>query len=286
MAYYCLGLIALSLLQHSLGGDEILSISPSSFTSALSNDSITFTCTLSQSTSVQVFVVLLGEVGDDPSAFIRVSPELSAERGITIVENLTAIAISIEPRMINNNTAILCTVQEVLGAQSCLANSSFIVQGLLSPPPDLAIESRPQVMRLAWNPPFTLDITNVDPDITGYRVCFTLSAINTCILTEDTMYEYLNISLPLEFLVTALNMAGESNASSVTHQACDTTGIAILHECDYALPYTNVTFHADSEANRVTISVSFENETFSAVLSLEQVIRVYAWINNGVSCCV
>lgn len=236
MVLYCLGLIALSLLQHSLCQDEVLSITPSSFTAALStnsSDRVTFTCSVSQSPPVQVFNVFLGEVGNDLSNFVQARSDLFAERGITIDEGNPTTSISIEPRKMNNKTIILCLVRELLDSAASVVNASFIVQGPLSPPPGLAIEPRPQVMRLTWTPPFTLNITNTDPDITGYRVCFNLSARcvadNTCcVVTGDTMYEYLNIRLPVEFLVTALNMAGESNASSVNHQACD-AGMALSH---------------------------------------------------------
>ena len=60
--------------------------------------------------------------------------------------------------------------------------------GLLSAPTNLQA-SRPSssAIHLYWDPPFTLNITNVDPDIPGYIVSIT--NINTTVTRERNVTE-------------------------------------------------------------------------------------------------
>ncbi len=68
---------------------------------------------------------------------------------------------------------------------------------------------------LTWTPPFTLDITDLDPDIT-YRVCN--NDTNTCVDTADTSYIFLtsNTKFSVKFLVSACNPVGCSDNSTIT----------------------------------------------------------------------
>ena len=44
-----------------------------------------------------------------------------------------------------------------------------------------------------------------------------------CINTTDLEHIFPNIRIPIEFSVTAVNVVGESNASTVVYQPCDPT---------------------------------------------------------------
>ena len=60
--------------------------------------------------------------------------------------------------------------------------------GLLSPPTNVQA-SRPNssAIHLYWDPPFSLDITNMDPDIPGYIVSITNN--NTKVTSEKNVTE-------------------------------------------------------------------------------------------------
>lgn len=144
--------------------------------------------------------------------------------------------ISIDSVSENNNTEFICQIV-ILGESTIPVRLSppalFLVQGVLSPPLDLEIVNVNSRLRsLSWNPPFTLDITDQDPDISNYRVCFNLSSdAQDCTVTTMPLYRFLNIRLSLHFFVTAINIVGESAESNVLHQACDSdTG---RHPCIY-----------------------------------------------------
>ncbi len=55
---------------------------------------------------------------------------------------------------------------------------------------------------LTWTPPFTLDITDVDPDIT-YRVCN--DSTDTCMDTADTSVLFETMCDPVEYYISACN---------------------------------------------------------------------------------
>lgn len=250
-----------------LGQNAVVSISPSAFTAGLSTNSsrrVTFTCTVS-SNNTPIFAVnmLVDEMQDSPGLEDR---GINSFRLDAFTANLT-----IEPRIENNKTVISCLATLASGAVFS-APLTFLVQGILSAPPDLeviTIDSRPNFKRLSWQPPYTLDITNVEQDITGYRVCFSFSATEVCVLTEDTSYDFLSVRLPLEFLVTSINVVGESDASRVLHQACEAdTGICRESVC--CIMFTLVVHIGSLNSDLVRVSVS---QTFSIVVSLQQVME-------------
>ncbi len=79
--------------------------------------------------------------------------------------------------------------------------------GLLEPPIlSDPIEYKDFYQILTWTPPFTLDITNVDPDITGYRVC--KNSANTCVDTTDTSVVLETMCDPVEHYISACNPMG------------------------------------------------------------------------------
>ena len=98
------------------------------------------------------------------------------------------------------------------------------IQGLLDPPPNLTLsEADEQLTRLLrWDAPETLNITNVDPDIQNYQVCYNLSAAEmTCtnVSSEgEREFKFSNVRVPLLFTVSAFNVVGEGSASTVVHQ--------------------------------------------------------------------
>ena len=90
--------------------------------------------------------------------------------------------------------------------------------GLLSPPPSLHIRyfSDPYYHSLLWNAPFTLDLTNREPDITSYTVCNNLTS--NCVTTKQREYTFPNLCDPINFSITAHNVVGKGNASSITYE--------------------------------------------------------------------
>ena len=133
--------------------------------------------------------------------------------------------LSIDSMSENNDTEFTCQI--VTQGESPMVLSSapaqFLVQGVLSPPSNLEIANVNSRFRsLSWNPPFTLNITDQDPDISNYRVCFNFSSdAQDCVVTTMTLYRFVNVRLSLDFFVTAINIVGESAQSHVLHQACD-----------------------------------------------------------------
>ena len=84
-------------------------------------------------------------------------------------------------------------------------------------------------LSLTWEPPFTLDITNVDPDITGYCVevvnfTSSLTLLSQCGITE-TAFTY---PIPpdvnchkYEFTIRPLNIAGMGDTATATFVAVE-----------------------------------------------------------------
>lgn len=212
---YVLGILS---IYTGLGQNAKISVSPTVYVASLNqfSDVATFICRVSPSTTSIIVLNILVD-GKQVSAALK-------SRGISAVrQSSTEIILTIEPRAENNNTQISCVAALPLTVIQS-EEVTLLIQGLLSPPSDLevvTVGSRPGFKTLSWQPPYTLDITNVEQDITGYRVCFTFSATEVCTITEDAAYEFLSVSLPLEFRVTAINAVGESNFSHTVHQACE-----------------------------------------------------------------
>ena len=75
--------------------------------------------------------------------------------------------------------------------------------------------------RLFWEAPESLDITDIEPDISNYRICTNFSGV--CINTTELEYVFPDVRIPIEFSVTAINIVGESNASVTIQEPCDPT---------------------------------------------------------------
>ena len=65
----------------------------------------------------------------------------------------------------------------------CLIHTLFL--GLLDPPSNLRSTSTVTTISLSWDAPFTLDLTDITPDITGYKI--TVENINTGAVTSHTV---------------------------------------------------------------------------------------------------
>ena len=98
--------------------------------------------------------------------------------------------------------------------------------GLLSAPTNTQV-SRPNssAVHLYWDPPFTLDITDVDPDIPGYTVFITNNNTNVTkernvtkpeFLFQEEGYDPCHVYL---FRVSAWNLVGVGEKSDVIHQS-------------------------------------------------------------------
>ena len=75
--------------------------------------------------------------------------------------------------------------------------------------------------RLFWEAPESLDITDIEPDISNYRICTNLSGV--CINTTELEHVFPNVRITIEFSVTAINVVGESDASITIYEPCDPT---------------------------------------------------------------
>ncbi len=81
------------------------------------------------------------------------------------------------------------------------------------------------IISLTWTPPFSLDILNEDPDITGYCVGVVNSTSSLVIDSQcgitDTQYNYTvsprsTLCDTYTFTVTPVNIVGNGTSSSVT----------------------------------------------------------------------
>ena len=92
----------------------------------------------------------------------------------------------------------------------------------MDPPINLTIvDQGTSYSRLFWEAPESLDITDIEPDISNYRICTNFSGV--CIDTTELEHVFPNVRIPIEFSVTAINIVGESNASTAVYEPCDPT---------------------------------------------------------------
>lgn len=147
---------------------------------------------------------------------------------LNLTEGRFTSNISIPQNDINKNTSILCMACVVQGTDVLSAPAFFKVQDLLGPPPNLTLtvndlgQSQDDFINLlTWDEPDTLDMTDVEPDIDHYQVCYNISATITCTNVTDRELVFLNVGVNVLFTVTAVNVVGEGNSSTIVHWACD-----------------------------------------------------------------
>ncbi len=105
-----------------------------------------------------------------------------------------------------------------------------VLTGLLDAVGSLTATAIPRdsIISLTWTPPFSLNITNVPLDITGYCVGVVNSTSSQCDIT-DTQYNYTVSpgSTPCDtytFTVTPFNRVGNGTSASLTLQSNITEG--------------------------------------------------------------
>ena len=85
---------------------------------------------------------------------------------------------------------------------------------------------------LTWNPPSTLNITEVEPDISSYIVCCNISTECTTInVTEPggdssdlRQYIFPNLRAYINFTVRAVNIVGDGESTSIVSEPCEYPG--------------------------------------------------------------
>lgn len=196
---------------------ESVSIDPTAFTAGVDTVEVNFTCRATAPPTTTVSVILLIN-GTFPSA------ELRESRGLQVNPiNNTEIRLMIQPSVVNNGTNVSCVA--LFGRDFMPKSTRTVtlhVQGLLDSPSDLEFDAAPPpstLRRLSWKPPFTLDITNADPDIT-YSICFNLFGSPVCNKTLDIFYDFISITFPSQFTVTPSNVVGEGVGSSAMYLGC------------------------------------------------------------------
>ena len=210
---YCLVLLYLCSIS-SISGQ--VRLEPQNFNASEGSEAISFLC------SAPVSSIFFFTANDK-----SIDQVVMQQRGIVQnTVNDSASRLTVRPLLVNNNLSIACFSLALMAR----TDGVLLVQGTLSAPPDAIIGSASStgLKELSWNPPFTIDLSAQDPDILGYKLCFTLALpshsghINTlqCRITQSLTYSFTNVRLNLNFTVAALNPVGEGASSVVLHQAC------------------------------------------------------------------
>ena len=174
-----------------------------------------------------------------PSALQIIVDRRIFESTIMIVDLATGSlsrSISISRNVTNEHTTVICRADSFTPSVTIDSDPAiFQVQGLLEAPPNLILSQADDrcTRRLSWDQPFSLDITDVNPDISHYKVCYSLSNVNKpqCTYVNQTEFAFLNVGIPLLFSVSAVNVVGEGNTSSIFHDGngcTNTTGMITI----------------------------------------------------------
>ena len=69
---------------------------------------------------------------------------------------------------------------------------------------------------ITWDKPFTLDITDVDPDIIGYTVCISVRDVQECGNVTETEFVVPkhHFDVNIDVTIAAQNIVGESPVAS------------------------------------------------------------------------
>ena len=172
-----------------------------------------------------------------PSTRLEIQSRGISEGDVVVVNATTGSFrgnLSIQRNDMNENTSVICIAGMTFSAGVLSEPILFRVQGLLDAPSNLILSEadNQHMRRLTWDEPFSLNITDVDPDIECYNVCYSLvnAAVEKfqCVCMNQTEYTFLCVSVPLIFTVSAVNVVGEGSASSIRHDGCgctSTTGL-------------------------------------------------------------
>ena len=207
-------------------------LTPLAFNASEGSNPVVFACSAS----------LSGSIFFSANAVSVADQNVQQQRGITVtVVNASFSILTILPHLINDNLTITCFLGSSLGGV-VFVDALLLVQGRLPAPPNLIImeaTQSPGLQELSWNPPFTLDLTDQDPDILGYRVCFTMPSVNAdmessqCRITQALNYSFINVGLLLNFSVAALNPVGDGSSGVVVHQPCTDSEFSFYFSSTY-----------------------------------------------------
>ena len=140
-------------------------------------------------------------------------------------------SISIERNITNKNTSIICQAESISSAGVSSEPVLFKIQGLLDAPSNLMLSEadNQHMRRLNWDGPFSLDITDIEPDISYYNVCYSYSLVDAiksqCVLVNQTEFIFPYVNVRLHFTVSAVNVVGEGSVNSTFHDGngCNNT---------------------------------------------------------------
>ena len=225
----------LALIRHN-NAQLTAVITPRGYNASLDPEaSFTFQCDVTGITSVVWWLVdgepsttqEIRDRGIIESNTVTDEATVSVRRKLTILRSIT-----------NRNTTIICVATAVSSGNVSGVISDpvlFKIQDLLDAPSSLVLSEvdTQHMRRLSWEEPFSLDITDVDPDIECYNVCYSLVSVSAeksqCTCVNQTEYAFLCVSVPLLFTVSAVNVVGEGEATSILHDGCSCTNITGLN---------------------------------------------------------
>ena len=177
-------------------------------------------------------------VDDVPSARQDIRNRGISESDVIVINNTAGsykASIKLARNGANSNTTTTCIAVTFSSAGVASEPGFFKVQGLLDAPSNLMLSEtdNQHTRKLSWDEPFSLDITDVEPDISHYNVCYSLVNVNKfqCVLVKKTEFTFLYVNVPLLFTVSAVNVVGEGNTSSTLHSGngcTNDTGLIIL----------------------------------------------------------
>ena len=151
-------------------------------------------------------------------------------------------------------------------------NLTLCSAGVLGKCPGLLITPLGEYhQHLTWDPPSTLNITAVEPDISTYIVCHNISSecttINVTEAGDDSrdlrQYTFLNLRTYINFTVTAVNIVGDGESASIVYEPCEHT-------------------EESSKWQTVQAVVSFDSESIPASLSVEVTVSA---LHHKPTCC-
>ena len=102
--------------------------------------------------------------------------------------------------------------------------------GLLGKCPDLQIILSGNYHHcVTWDPPSTLNITAMEPDISSYTVCSNISTECTIINVTEAggdssdlrKHVFPNLRAYINFTVTAVNIVGDGASVSIVYEPCE-----------------------------------------------------------------
>ena len=96
---------------------------------------------------------------------------------------------------------------------------------------------------IIWAEPFTLDITDVDPDIIGYTVCISVRDVHECGNVTATEVIVPKYYFDVNIMITAWNIIGESPAALYSIIPCTDEIQSKLYIC-YLKDYFPISFVA------------------------------------------